>query len=84
MVRFWNYIYVWKFISTVLELGFWAAKCLFSLDEIWTHTIETMQHQSLSLVSSAKDYPATSAKLKYIYLKVQIIHFILKGTCILH
>jgi hypothetical protein len=33
-------------------------------DEIWTHTINTLQHQSISLVSSALDHATTSAILK--------------------
>jgi hypothetical protein len=37
-----------------------------SLDGIWTHTIDTLQHQSLSLMSSALDHSATSAI--YIYI----------------
>jgi hypothetical protein len=31
-----------------------------SLGEIWTHTIDTLQHQSLSLTSSALDHSTTS------------------------
>ena len=36
-----------------------------SLDGIWTHTIDTLQHQSLNLMSSVQDHSATSAILKY-------------------
>jgi hypothetical protein len=43
------YIYVWKFNPTVLEL------------DLWAHTIDTLQHQSLSLMSSALDHSTTSA-----------------------
>jgi hypothetical protein len=34
------------------------------LDGIWAHTIDTLQHQSLSLMSSALDHSTTSAILK--------------------
>ena len=33
-------MYIWKLKLTVLELGFWADKFLFSLHGIWTHTID--------------------------------------------
>ena len=33
---------------------------VFSLDEIWTHTIDTLQQQLRSLMSSALDHSATS------------------------
>jgi hypothetical protein len=36
-----------------------------SLDGIWTHTIDTLQHQSLSLMSSALDH---------IYIYIYIYH----------
>ena len=49
------YIYVWKLNQTVLELDFCS-----SLDGIWTHTIDTLQHHSLSLTSSALDHSTTS------------------------
>jgi hypothetical protein len=52
-------------IYTLLELDFWAIKFCFSLDGIWAHTIDTLQHQSLSLMSSALHHSATSAILKY-------------------
>ena len=51
------YIYVWKLNQTVLELDFRAVKFFCSsLDGIWTHTIDTLQHHSLSLTSSALDH----------------------------
>jgi hypothetical protein len=59
------YIYVWKLNQTVLELDLWAVKFCSSLDGIWTHTIDTLQHQSLSLMSNALDLSTTSAILKY-------------------
>ena len=54
------YIYVWKLNQTVLELDFRAVKFCSSLDGIWTHTIDTLQHHSLSLTSSALDHSTTS------------------------
>ena len=54
------YIYVWKLNQTVLELDFIAVKFCSSLDGIWTHTIVTLQHHSLSLTSSALDHSTTS------------------------
>jgi hypothetical protein len=50
------YIYVWKLNQTVLELDFRAVKFCSSLDGIWTPTIDTLQHHSLSLTSSALDH----------------------------
>ena len=50
------YIYVWKLNQTVLELDFRAVEFCSSLDGIWTHTIDTLQHHSLSLTSSALDH----------------------------
>jgi hypothetical protein len=44
------YIYVIKFNSTVLELDLWADKFGFSLQGIWTHAIDTLEHQTLSLM----------------------------------
>ena len=35
-----------------------------SLDGIWTHTIDTLQHHSLSLTSSALDHSTTSTPFK--------------------
>jgi hypothetical protein len=55
------YIYVWKLNQTVLELDLWAVKFCSSLNGIWTHTIDTLQHQSLSLMSSALDHSTISA-----------------------
>ena len=54
------YIYVWKLSQTVLELDFRAVKFCSSLGGIWTHTIVTLQHHSLSLTSSALDHSTTS------------------------
>jgi hypothetical protein len=59
------YIYLWKFNSTVLELDLWADTFVFFLGGIGTHTIDTLQHQSLSLISSTVDHSAVSAILKY-------------------
>ena len=58
------YIYVWKLNQTVLELDFKAVKFCSSLDGIWTHTIDALQHHSLSLMSSALDHSTTSTPLK--------------------
>ena len=60
------YIYVWKLNQTVLEFDFWAVKFLSSLDRIWTHTIDTLQHHSLGLTSSVLDHSTTSTP--YIYI----------------
>ena len=48
-----------------------------SLDGIWTHTIDTLQHHSLSLTSSALDHSTTSTPCsvylrKYMFLKIHI------------
>jgi hypothetical protein len=62
------YIYVWKLNQTVLELDFRAlSNFCSSLDGIWTHTIDTLQHHSLSLTSSALDHSTTSTPL-YIHV----------------
>ena len=54
-------IYIYIYMSeTVWEVDLWADKCLFSLDGIWTHTIDTLQHQSLILMSSTLDPTAIS------------------------
>ena len=61
-------IYVWKLNQTVLELNLWIFSNLFSsLDGIWTHTIDTLQHQSLILMSSSLHHSTTSAIYIYIY-----------------
>jgi hypothetical protein len=54
--NFQTYIY-----NTIFELLNFCS----SLDGIWTHTIDTLQHQSLSLMSSALDHSTTSAPLKW-------------------
>jgi hypothetical protein len=59
-----NFIYVWKLNQTMLELDFRAVKFCSSLDGIWTHTIDTLQHHSLSLTSSALDHSTTSTPFK--------------------
>jgi hypothetical protein len=58
-------VYVWKLNQTVLELDFWAVNFFSSLDGIWIHTIDTLQHQSLSRMSSALDHSTTSAPYKF-------------------
>ena len=58
------YIYVWKLNQTVLELDFRAVKFCSSLYVIWTHTIDTLQHHSGSLTSSALDHSTTSTPYK--------------------
>ena len=63
---FLQYIYIpLKIYSTVLELDLWADKFLFFLGGIGTHTIDTLQPQSHSLMSSTVDHSAVSAMLKY-------------------
>jgi hypothetical protein len=51
---------VWRLNQTVLELDFRAVKFCSSLDGIWTHTIDTLQHHLLSLASSALDHSTIS------------------------
>ena len=60
LLDFYIYIYVWKLNQIVLELDFRAVKFFSSLDGIWTHTIDTLQHHSFSLTSSALDHSTTS------------------------
>ena len=67
----------------MLELDFIAVKFFCSsLDGIWTHTIVTLQHHSLSLTSSALDHSTISTPLKrsfnsriYIYIYCHILVF---------
>jgi hypothetical protein len=54
------YIYVSKLYQTVLQLDIWAVKFCSSFEEICAHTFDTLQHQSLSLISSAIDHSTTS------------------------
>ena len=56
------YIYIYTRLKIkLLELDFRAVKFLFfPHDRIWTHTIDTLQHHSLSLTSSALDHSTTS------------------------
>ena len=58
-------MYLWKLNQTVLEFDFWAIKFCSSLHGIWAHTIDTLQHQSPSLMSSALDHSITSAPYKW-------------------
>jgi hypothetical protein len=44
-------------LSVSFNVRFWICS---SLDGIWTHTIDTLQHHSLSLTSSALDHATTS------------------------
>ena len=44
-----------------------------SLDRIWTHTIDTLQHHSLSLTSSALDHSTTSTPYIYIVMGYNVI-----------
>jgi hypothetical protein len=76
--KFRIYIYVWKLSQTVLELEFRAVKFCSSLDRIRTHTIDTLQHHSLSLTSSALDHSTTSTPYIYIYVKYIYIKEIIK------
>jgi hypothetical protein len=62
------YIYVWKLNQTVLELDLWTDKFLF-FSRRNLNTIDTLQHQSLSLMSSALDLSTTSA----IYIPITYI-----------
>jgi hypothetical protein len=54
--------------QTVLELYLWAVNFFSSLDGIWTHTIDTLQHQSFSLMSSALSHSTTSAIYIYCWI----------------
>ena len=63
------YIYVWKLNPTLLELDIWADKFCSSLDAICTHTIDTLWHQSLSLMSSALCH------IHYIYIYLYKVTF---------
>jgi hypothetical protein len=54
-------MYVWKLNQKVLEFDFWGIKIYSSLDGIWAHTIDTLQHQSFSIISSALHHSTTSA-----------------------
>ena len=58
---------------TVLELDFLADNFVVLLDGICTHVIDTLQHQSLSLMSSALDHSATSAIFKYSFKSQSVI-----------
>jgi hypothetical protein len=46
-------------LHTLIHMDFRAVKCCSSLDGIRTHTIDTLQHHSLSLTSSALDHSTT-------------------------
>ena len=46
----------------MLELDFW--QIFVSLDRIQNHTFDTLLHQSLSIISNALNYLATSAIFK--------------------
>jgi len=70
-VEIYIYIYVWKLNPTVLELDIWADKFCSSLDAICTHTIDTLRHQSLSLMSSALCH------IHYIYIYIYIYKYFL-------
>ena len=54
----------------MLELDFRAVKFCSSLDGIWTHTIDTLQHHSLSLTSSDLDHSTTSTHIVYMLLLI--------------
>jgi hypothetical protein len=58
-----QYIYVWNVRIRFLELS----NVCSSLDGIWTHTIVTLQHHSLSLTSSALDHSTTYTPHIYIF-----------------
>jgi hypothetical protein len=70
------YIYVWKLNQTVLELVLELSNFCSSLDGIWTHTILTLQHHSLSLTSSALDHSTTSTPYIYIWWNTAITYII--------
>ena len=49
----------------MLELDFWGIKFCSSLDGIFAHTIDTLQHQSRSLIYSAIDHSTTPTPYKW-------------------
>jgi hypothetical protein len=51
---------------------------IYFISGIWTHTIDTLQHQSLSLMSRALDHSTTSAPWKIDCATISIISLILK------
>jgi hypothetical protein len=55
-----------------------------SLDGIWTHTIDILQHQSLSLMSSSLDHSTTSAPCKCSFnsRSVTLFQFIIVCICV--
>ena len=61
------YIYTYIYIYIRLKIKPNSVRIRFfcsSLDGIWTHTIDTLQHHSLSLTSSALDHSTTFTPLK--------------------
>jgi hypothetical protein len=68
-----NIIYVWKLNQTVLESILELSNFCSSLDGIWTHTIDTLQHHSLSLTSSAL-YHSTTSTPYIIYICIPAYH----------
>ena len=74
----------------MLELDIWTDKVFFSLDGIWTHIIDTLQHQSLSLMSSAI-VPRSLDHIRYIKKNISwsdiqgrvvlIVIFLKEGGC---
>jgi hypothetical protein len=61
-------IYVCKLNQTVLELDLWIFKFVFFPRwDLNSHHFDTLQHQSLILLSSALDHSTTSAIYIYIY-----------------
>jgi hypothetical protein len=63
------YVYIYIYILIRLKIKPNSVRIRFlscqifvlPIDGIWTHTIDTLQHQSLSLMSSALDHSTTSA-----------------------
>ena len=66
-VEIFIYIYIWKLNPTLLELDLWTEKSLFF--PRCDLNIDTLRHQSLSLMSSALDHSVTSAIYIYTCIK---------------
>jgi hypothetical protein len=68
------YIYIYKSNSNTVWFNFQTyINVCSSLDGIWTHTIDTLQHHSLSLTSSALDHSTTFTPYIYISILINIL-----------
>ena len=73
-------IYVWKLNQTVLELDFELSMFCSSLDGIWSHTIDTLQHQSL-YIYVIKENTWWKYQLSYplhrFYIPILVSHYLI-------